>query len=810
MSTRLLIALLLVLSVVAAFLLLPRKPARAPGAGSHKADAAVAGSRRAPRIRGLVLADNVPVEHADVELQLAVVAQPRQYRVRVHEGAFEIDNIEAGTYLVFASDPELGYSSAATVVGPPGGDPQVTLHLRPWGTVTGLLVSETGKPIAGADLRAIPLLHSCAIPLAWQPASATSGPDGTFVLKRLPQGHCRLTVRAQPGGEATFEPVRVPQDGLQLHVALTGSAHLRFREATGDVEIIGVPGQYLTRTHIDSSGETVLRGLPLGVHPVLVRTASSQEEHLLLQVTSPEDQPRVRDVELRPGTPVRLVVQDQLTGTPVSHVIVELERVGRSTALVDLPPELRLTVDAAGAWSGNLSRGEWRATVDDPAIVPDDWAHAEFGVSSGPCSIVVPVKRAKAVTGSVRYEDGTQAREATVAVTGEGIDDQFDVTAQSRFVARLPPATSGVSLVARDKFGNASLARRVEFGAADIENIDLILPASGAAVTGNLVDEDGVPMPSALVQCGDTATASDHDGHFRLGHVPPGRAVLAISRCGGLPRFHEVVLAPGESLDIGATQAGARATNIRGRVLVSGLSRAGVPVRVVAILPDDARLDAATTTAADGQYAVLAPQARHVTASCWLPGYSWDSSSTSVEESDAVLDLELVRRTTALLGVRGKDTAPDWVEVAVATESGFEDLQSHWDRVRGQALFAISRGPRRLRVSAPGLAPAVLEVSIASEEETNLGEVRLRVGGRVAGQVLDVSGRPISGVVVWLGRDILQTVTVEDGRFEFEHAPPGEWACEAYTSDSGHAGDVASTVRVVDGGDTQLTLRTDD
>jgi hypothetical protein len=237
---------------------------------------------------------------------------PGNYRLRVEEGSVEsVDDV-----LLADGDRRI-----------------LTIDLSD-ARIAGRVVTTEGRPVAGADVLAFPLLEG---PGPEAVGRATSGPDGAFAMAGLPVGAYRIVVASSSFPPRSLEPVRadLPGGDVPVEVVVGGGATLEVlvRDDGGRpvpeaaVWVDAPDGMALHRTPWFTGPDGVARveGLVPGFARVrVVARGLGRPTPLPLELRGGSVD-RV-EFSLRPGGSVRLTVQGG--GAPVAGARVEVLRAG--------------------------------------------------------------------------------------------------------------------------------------------------------------------------------------------------------------------------------------------------------------------------------------------------------------------------------------------------------------------------------------------------------------------------------------------------------------------------------------------------
>lgn len=556
-------------------------------------------------------------------------------------------------------------------------------------TVRGVVVDESGVPVAGADVGAPGTGGgtSSARDGTFTLTNRTADPDEPFHLRVEREGYDFLTTEAPVRWGA--EDVRlVLRRGLDVHV------YVRRAEDGTPVEEFGV------RVFPDPStssrwnsrwirirggwqhegGHAVVEGIRRGAHWVVVEPREA----------SGLDRPRPSTVVVRDGPPV--VVDVALPNRASQEV-----RVVRSdgSAVAGSKVELldRLDGEAVEPGTRALTYEKWSYSSRGKAVLIDE-ARTDF---NGVCTLEGPGDRpftirvtgdehAPMVRDDVRLEDGRTEvvvpAGATLRVTLRPIELLGDLREQA-----LLPRTGPVEARSRDRMPTVRLVRG-----------------------------DGRARKEFPAQTGGIAPPFDDDGEVVLRGIPPGTWDVQLETTwahspdtsirytsGGDTVRTGVELRDGEETSILLNLPDVRAGRLRGRLIVAGEPYEG-PVDlagVVGALPDGSPWNAnrETRTDADGRFEALLPSGT------WRAG-AWVSLSDSAvvmiqafapspavvvpgEETVADFDVRLGRATIRLLRPDGRPAEG----VQLSFQRGGEMLSVHAPETDADGRTTVTATP---------------------------------------------------------------------------------------------------------------------
>jgi protocatechuate 3,4-dioxygenase beta subunit len=617
--------------------------------------------------------------------------------------------------------------------------------------LAGVVVDETGAPIAAVALQAKPELPSTAPPFAVE-----SDAQGRFKFEQLPAGSYSIEARADLHELAVLpniaapvsEPVRVV---LQRTAALRGEVLDDHGRPAADASVtIAGSGVWPPKTlKTDAQGHFELTPVPGGVYELRATHAtltSPPQEGVIVQ---PAAAAFVR-LTLAPGATLRARVFDAESGTALRGVAVS---VGED-ALSSVPSRATTAADGVFVIEGlrQLPHRLWMhapgyVPITGQAVVPREAAYE------------LPLRRAATLSGIVVDETGHPVAAAELEVTGTtDTGERVQVSPVVEPSAGAGPAPP-VALVApnADSLG-------VTVGVVPKIPV-LALPGAGDAIGAATVDP---------------GFHTDAGGKFTIEGVPPGRIQLVVRRPGfAIGRSDVREVHSGEQvgdlrvvLPIGGTLAG---RIVDGR----GLPVPGVRVQVEVAGEATPRV---TLGGDDGRFEFSALRGTCTVTAFPLNGAAVRQEVTlaSGERRELQIDLGAEARTLdgRVLDARGFPVANATVHVEAesARSPGVHDASSAADGTFH--VTALPLPPYRVRVEHPDYAATQLRsVAIAARQELTL---TLRPGARVTGIVIDqMSNDGIAGARVRLraagGRETLTGRSNAQGKFEFLNVTLGAY-----------------------------------
>lgn len=330
-----------------------------------------------------------------------------------------------------------------------------------------------------------------------------------------------------------------------------------------------------------------------------------------------------------------------------------------------------------------------------------------------------------------------------------------------------------------------------------------IILATGATVTGRILDAAGRSLvgASAGVETWASSEApisflvkaeTDAQGRFTASAVPPGKAMLLISKNGWAP-LRRPIEVPREGLDVGVLSLSQGDS-----LAVRTLDDAGEPVAGAEVRPD---LGGVATTGPDGlAHLDHLPVGEEIRLVATAKGHLHADQRVQLPMAGP-LELRLQRAFVVTGRFAGADGAP-LADVSVKMTRGRSfDTTS----IDPDGRFVLPLRPAleyTLTFSSPQSSSLEVPVPAGNPgEERDLGELRAPAAGEIAGRLVDAAtGEPIAGariwcprpsamgpLVAWMNRDLLDTSSGPDGAFRLQGLPPGLATLRIEASGFAHA-----------------------
>lgn len=351
---------------------------------------------------------------------------------------------------------------------------EVTLVLDVTGTISGIVVDQTGKPIAEANVQAfVDIFKSSETRPRWDggdsnalamsaPAGTTSDGAGNFTLRGLPDGDFRVWAN-RPGAANTDNwgqnGITAKTGAKDLRVVLSAPGRIigKLRREDGAAPRFALAQRGWTPATPVREGEIAIEDVEPGSHDVTFRSIE------FAQVTK-------HDIEVKPGATVDIGTITVPKGRTLSGRVVD----GKGQPIANAKVKLGLLLVSAAE--------EDATSVEDP-------------------------------------EEAAGARTTSTDSNGG---------------FRLPGVNSKLTrIVATHPERGASLAVEVPAGTTDIANLALTLHGYGSVA--GVVTYKGKPLAqtgiTAAIKGGAALMAQTNDaGEFTFDKVPEGRVQLTVMR----------------------------------------------------------------------------------------------------------------------------------------------------------------------------------------------------------------------------------------------------------------------------------------
>jgi Carboxypeptidase regulatory-like domain len=523
-----------------------------------------------------------------------------------------------------------GRAEVCRTVGPVRWSQDIELRLIRAATVRGIVVSEDGKPLAGARVFAVPR-NGCCLPLLEYPETArvVTRDGGWEALKVLTDhaGRYRLDVLAPGRSYHVFAeaPGLARSEESVIQAPAAGKVHehaIRVRRfASLRVVVKDVAGRpldvalALLEPSLDrpdarqlGQGATLFETVVPGEYVLLVTSDSHVDREIPVQL--PEGETTEIEVCLEAGVMVKgMTVDDR--GVPMAGIEVLLGD-GPSRPLV--PWSGKTVSDEEGRFRfEGLLPGRYTFAFSPPDR--GEVLHAQVSAPAEDARLVLP-RSAGLVCRVIVPRDHLPLRmkvlERRTAQRPLRLTRLEWPWTHVR-VTRLTPGGIDIVFFVR---GFALVRRRLELAPGEVADLGKIRFGPGVALVGSVVDPDGRPLRGVALDAGPawsgktSVAVTDDRGRFRLERVAPGPVEVRARLRGFLPGKADLVAAAkAESAVVTLRRGGV----VHGRVTTSD-GRPAVGVEMALIDPagtDDTDRRWFADTDATGAFEIRVPPGRY-------------------------------------------------------------------------------------------------------------------------------------------------------------------------------------------------------
>jgi len=507
------------------------------------------------------------------------------------DGAFFLDGLRNGEWLITAASEGFGSQGALTVLLPRPDDAEpVELMLYRLATISGVVLDPEGRPVGGADVGRQQTVQEMRRTLDGDDSErATTDKDGRFTIEGITPGNISLAADARDFAES--EPVAVEiepsgsADGIVITLRVGGRLVGEIYDADGKPEAgrailaqrpsaIGL--QRWGRS--DAEGHFTIEHLVPGKYQVMtmpdqktVEGERSEDDYTSIFAEMRLTMADIRDDEETfvqlgspPGDPVRVRGKVELAGDGVPGVMVNFVPDGAEGtmrfATTDEAGKYEVELAAAGRYMISMQKVGGTGQSQSLALfeqIPETLEHR--------LNLTLPVGRitgrvigangAPAVKERVTLFSGGSRMDGNYAETQTDDEGRYDLTWLRGGTYNV--AAGGVFLggVIGNPTGNGRQVKsdvRVREGEW-LRDVDFRMREAGR-VEGLVVDETGSPLPEASIylfaENGQriepfSTTVTDGTGRFEYEGVQPGSYTVR-ARAGGRATPEPVPVRVGE------------------------------------------------------------------------------------------------------------------------------------------------------------------------------------------------------------------------------------------------------------------------
>jgi protocatechuate 3,4-dioxygenase beta subunit len=779
-------------------------------------------------------------------------------------GAFVLAGVQPGSYFLMARNRDFAPALAQVEVEPLA-EARVDISLRAGAPVLGRLVDEQDRAVAGKVVfeemggQAVP--RQLAESLRFE-----TGPDGIFVLERVPVGTHDLGLTAPGFAPRRLEVEVGPREKavdlgkvmLERGLVIAGRVVDRAGAPIPNSSLYAWPMTSSTFAFNSSSpdpvlsgadGSFVIGGLEAGTFNV---TASIPGYVTAAQQTEAGSERPIRLVLIPAGTITGSVVDARRR--PVETFTVMAERAekdgngyGSSGSKEVTAPDGRFAID-------DLAEGTYVVRARAPETAPGNVAGVKVVAGKATDAGVIRLAAGGIVRGSVVDTTGAPVAGATLSafVAGPTVRDRpAEGQSDSSGAFEISGAPVGrITVTAIHPSYAAGQVTGLEVDPAKGPTEARIVVSVGGRIQGSVRKRDGTPLPGLRLSAGprrpdDEASHAfgasatvQNDGTFSLEHLVPGPATVTLTAQPSLGvsigvQGKDAMVVEGQATTLDFTS---RELLVSGRVTRGETAMPGLKV-VMRSLPYSMSMSGAGNlggvpalqtgprplegvTGEDGTYELIALNP----GATWLEVASRDGRIQYVSRTIELPDVESHVFDIQLRGAPVSGTVVDKETGAAVPHANLSAKAKKGEEngggsagPDGRFAFELPPGDYNVEVSADAYAMVERDLSVG---ESGASAIRLELsrGLVLEGKVVDTTGRPVPGAQVfpstgdskaWLG----MAVSMEDGSFRLEHLLPRPYTLATGSPSTGFAirsgvspGDKDMLLTLNPGGRIRLTV----
>jgi protocatechuate 3,4-dioxygenase beta subunit len=748
-------------------------------------------------------------------------------------GRFSLVGVEPGAYRLVVRHPDLA-PGVADVTVEPLADALVDISLARGVPVLGHLIADRERPVAG-KVSVEELSGRRVTSRLAEILRAEAGPDGLFVIERLPPGSHVLAVHA-PGFakrrvevEVGARAASVDLGEIALDRGLVISGHVQSRGGA-PIADASVGAYSMTESIVayepnepvrtEAEGSFVIGGLETGRF-TLSASAPGYATARKVAEAGAED---VR-IELVPGGSITGSVVD-VQGRAVEAFKVSAERLERDHQ-GSRGSRFKEVAAADGRFAlEDLAEGTYVVRASAPEMAPGTVSGVRVKAGQSSEAGVIRLTRGGIVRGTVLDTTGAAVAGATVtALSGERmawldrVEGSSDGSGSFELLGVRPGRTT---ITATHPAYAQGRVTGVDVDPAKGPAEARVVLSIGGRVQGSARKRDGTPLLGSRVEVSPPRRPDDDvglsslmgqvqaDGSFLVERVPPGPARASLTSQSGPALYlglqrKDVIVVEGQTTTVDFTS---RDVLVSGRVTrndapVGGVRVTDYPTMVSMVSGSDADPVAAAgagprpfvgVTADDGSYELIVPEPGDADIAVESLDGKMQYASRYLKVPDVLtytLDFKLGGAPVS--GIVVDKESGEGVPAASIQASAKKGEENGGANAGPDGRFAFEVAPGEYTVSlwAEEYARTQSDLSVGA---AGASEVRFELGRGLVlqGKVVDAAGRPAAGQRVFAksrdgaaGREM--AMTLADGAFRFDRLQPKAYDLSAGGPTVGYA-----------------------
>ncbi|MBY0090740.1 carboxypeptidase regulatory-like domain-containing protein [Priestia aryabhattai] len=707
------------------------------------------------------------------------------------DGDFTINNLPPGTLIISAVAQTYGNTSKAIILTP-GGEGTTTLTLTPNpGILQGTVINqETGEIIPGATLQIFDFTKALV-------ATVQTDQNGFYQIQTLAPDLYRVMATTQNFGSVLQDTQVSAEAVTELNFALLPNpgtiTGIVYNEQTGS-PISGVSiavrqfspvGPIIATTTTNSQGQFTVLNLTPGAYTIIASEPNFGSRASSTFVQPDQVSTVLVNLPPNPGI-VQGVITSEQTGQPLPDTLISVVDINGVT-VVSTQTDINGSFQAQG-----LTPGTYTLIVINP-----EFQGKTIGFTVGPNQILTQnislAPNPGKLTGTViNSQTGLALSGAVVQIFSSGnlIPIENAITDQNgNFIVRgLEPGEYSVSAQATN-FGSAVVGAVIASG--DVADVTVQIPPLPGAISGQIIDFSGNPLPNATVRLIDQNQnvvgigSTDISGSYTIGNIAPGTYILVASAPGFGTNTQGITIGPEQFLTGINIPLQANPGEITGQILSvateAPIIGATVTIRtlqggggiVVQVVNTDQQGNYLVPNLTSGRYSITIAQ----------PGFSTQTLvvtviSNQTTNANFILTLDTGNISGLVSDSNGNPLTGPNIFVRLFDEN---TLLVKSVTALPNGTFTISNlepGSYSISAEAPNFGVNTVSIIVVANQTTPvtipLFPNPAIVTGQVSNQQTSTSLQGVSITAVINGQVTANTVTDLNGNFQLTNLPPGE------------------------------------
>lgn len=678
------------------------------------------------------------------------------------DGSFTIQNLPPATLLVSAVFQGFGGDSKAVLLSP-GQIGTTTLSLTPNpGTLTGSVVNVlNNQPIPGAVLQVFDSTGALA-------ATVLSNDNGFYQVQNLAPGTYRVIASAANFGSAAQDAAIAsnavttllfqlqPNPGTITGTVYNEQTGAPIQNASVVIRQFSAAGPAVATTATNAQGEFAVFNLVPGTYTIIASQQSFGTQAASASVASNETTEVQLNLPPNPGSVQGTIINAQ-TGTPLPDTLIRIIDSGGVLVAVsqtDVNGVYRVDGLAPGSYTLVAVNAEFQNQTLGFTAISDQTVTLNSALNPNPGSITGTVLNAQTSAPIAGASILIFPSGSFIPVFETAADQNGSFTAGS-----LQPGAYSVTAAASN-FGTISVGALVSSGAATA--VEISLSPLPAAISGQITDQSGNPLPDAVIRILDQnqnvvgSGAADLNGNYSIGNLAPGTYTVSASAPNYGTGLQGVSVLADQTLTGVNLALTANPGSISGTVtnIATAEPLAGAIVTIRTLQGDSNAVVQTVNTDESGNYLAqgLAPGSYSVTAAVF--GFASQTQTVTVSSNQtATANFALAAETGTISGTirdgNGDPITGGNIFVRVFDGNGLLIKSITAEPDGSYTVIDLAPGTYTVVAQAPGFAASAAAAAVVANQTTALDLQLAPLPASITGQVLSQgTNTPLQGAAV--------------------------------------------------------------